>query len=209
MKWLKYYSQYKESVVIDPSLGPVDLMESLNVFHDALLDAVGAKEIDIFTTLHLPLDEYAGKMDLEYLHDNVEFVNSLSSLGLKKSAVQSSEDYETFLSKPCKFMMVYQIDRNELQNPSYIVFQPWEESRSRWSDARLYSVNDDIRKFYDKLTSKTIELVDGDESYIYSASNVNDWILQNPEKENDVYKRIMRKEELQSIISERAPKVSI
>jgi hypothetical protein len=70
-------------------------------------------------------------------------------------------------------------------------------------------VNEDVKKFYDKLSSRTIELIDADENFIYTTANGNEWILQNIEKENDIYKRVFRKEELQDFLSERNIKVNI
>lgn len=203
MKWLKSYAKYMESVSVDMGLQSADLMESLNVWHDALLDSIDAEEVDMFETFHLPAEDYRGKMDLDFLDKDVEFLNSLSSIALKKSEVQKSDYFETFLDKPCKFMFVYGAEKNELENPEYLLFQSWLESLDKWEDVKLYKVVGDVQRFYDKLSSKTIELIDGEDTYIYSASNVNDWVLKNVEKENDVYKRILRKEELQKLISDR------
>lgn len=203
MKWLKSYAKYMESVSVDMGLQSVDLMESLNVWHDALLDSIGAEEVDMFETFHLPADDYRGKMDLDFLDKDVEFLNSLSSIALKKSEVQKSDYFETFLNKPCKFMFVYGAEKNELENPEYLLFQSWQESLEKWDEVKLYRVMGDVQRFYEKLSSKTIEVIDGEDSYIYSASNVNDWVLKNVEKENDVYKRILRKEELQKLLSDR------
>ena len=66
-----------------------------------------------------------------------------------------------------------------------------------------------LKKFYDKLSSKTIEVTDGDGNYIYVTSDGNTWELQNLDKENDVYKRFFRKEELQSLLNNKNVKVSI
>lgn len=203
MKRLKTYEQYKESLSIDLRYNSIDLMESISIWHDVLLSAISAKEEDIFDRFSLPKDDFAGNLDLDFLEDSVEFINSLSSIGMKKSAVQNTDDYQTFVNKPCKFMFVYMADRNELENPSYLIFQVWNESLGKWEDAKLYSVNDQVSKFYDKLTSKTVEISDGDENYIYQTSNGSDWVLQNSEKENDVYKKSFRKEELQQLLSDR------
>jgi hypothetical protein len=134
--------------------------------------------------------------------DLVEFLNSLSSIGLKKSPLQNTTDYQTFLNKPCKFMFIYDFNANELENPEYLAFQSWNDTLKKWDETKLFKVKDDVKKFYDKLTSKTIEIVDGSENYIYSTSNGNDWELQNIDKENDIYTKILRKEELQKILDE-------
>ena len=53
-------------------------MESLNIWHDALLNSIDAEEVNIFDTLKLPTDEYMDKLDIDYLSNNIEFINSLS-----------------------------------------------------------------------------------------------------------------------------------
>ena len=99
-------------------------------------------------------------------------------------------------------MFLYDFNSNELENPEYILFQTWNETLKKWDETKLFKVKDDIKKFYDKLTSRTIEIVDGEENYIYSTSNGNDWELQNSDKSNDVYKKTFRKEELQKILDD-------
>jgi hypothetical protein len=210
MKYIKRYKQYKESIVIDLQFQRVeDLLESLNIWHDALLTAIDAEEVDIFDTLKLPNDAFSDKLDLEYLSNNIEFINSLSSIALKKSELKNSEDFQTFLNKPCKFMFIFDINSNELENPVYLLFQTWNESLNKWEDVKLYKVKEDAQRFYDKLTSRTIEITDGDENYIYATSNGNEWILQNSDKENDIYQRTFRKEELQELLKERNVKINV
>jgi hypothetical protein len=184
-------------------------MESLNIWHDSLLSSIGAEEVDIFDTFKLPKESYADRLDLDFLQDNIEFINSLSSIALKKSEVQNTDDYQTFINKPCKFMFIYDLNSNELENPSYLIFQVWNETLKKWSEVKLYKVNGDVKKFYDKLSSKTIEVIDGDEKYIYSTSNGNEWELQNLEKKNDIYKRFFRKDEFENLLKNRNVKVSI
>jgi hypothetical protein len=199
-----------ESILIDLEYQRIeDLLESLNIWHDALLTSINAEEVDIFSTFNLPTDMFSDKLDLDFLDDNVEFINSLSSIALKKSELKNSEDFQTFLNKPCKFMFVYDINSNELENPVYLLFQTWNESLTKWEDVKLYKVNDDVKRFYDKLTSRTIEITDGDENYIYSTSNGNEWVLQNSDKENDIYVKTFRKEELQDLVKERNVKINV
>ncbi len=210
MKWLKSYRQYKESIVIDLQYQSIeDLMESLNIWHDVILNAINAEEMNIFDIFSLPKEDYKDKMDIDYLEDNIEFINSLSSIALKKSAVQNTEDSQTFVNKPCKFMFIYKSESNELENPVYIIFQVWNDTLDKWDDAKLYKINDDVKKFYDKLSSKIVEISDGDDNYIYQTSNGSDWDLQNIEKENDIYKKTFRKEELQKLLKDRNVKINI
>ena len=44
---------------------------------------------------------------------------------------------------------------------------------------------------------------------IYMASNANEWVLQNVEKENDAYKKVFRKEELENFLKNNKVKVNI
>ncbi len=208
MKYIKSYNKYKESMVIDLQY-TVDLMESLSIWHDALLSSIGAEEVDIFDTFKLPKDFYSGRLDIDFLQDNIEFINSLSSIALKKSQVQNSEDYSTFLNKPCKFMFIYGMDKNELEQPNYILFQVWNDLLKKWDEVKLYKINDDAKKFYDKLSSKVIEILDGDDNYIYNTSNGLEWELQNLDKANDIYQRFFRKDEFEKLLSDRKVKINV
>lgn len=207
MRFLKNYKLYIESFTLHSYLFDID--ESLSISNDLLLSSINANEVDIFDTLKLPKDFYNGRLTIDFLSNNIEFINSLSSLGLKKSQVNTSDDFQCFVNKPCKWMFIYDISSNELENPVYITFQVWNETAKKWDDVKLFKVNGDAKNFYDKLSSKTIEVTDGDENYIYVTSDGNTWELQNVEKENDVYKRFFRKDELQKILDDRKVKVSI
>lgn len=210
MKYLKKYKKYRESVTFDLQYQAFnDIMESLNIWHDALLSSIDAQELDIFEILHLPREDYSDKLDIDYLSDNIEFINSLSSLGLKKSEAKNSEDFQTFLNKPCKYMFIYDTNSNELQNPEYLIFQVWNETIEKWDDASLYKVNGDVKRFYDKLSSRTIEIIDGDENYIYETSNGNEWVLQNIDSENDIYQKVFRREEIQDLLNTRSVSVNV
>ena len=210
MKYLKKYISFKESILVDLNIQSiVDILESLTIWSDSLLEAIGAEEVDIFDTFKLPTEDYKDKLDLDYLENNVEFINSLSSIALKKSEVKLSDDFSTFINKPCRFMFIYDIDKNELENPSYLIFQSWNETLNKWEDVKLYKIHENIQRFYDKLSSRTIELIDGGDKYLYQTSNGSEWILQNTEKENDIYKKVLRKEELDSLLKERKIKVNI
>lgn len=214
MRWLKDFKGYKESIVIDMGIAKVgDLLESMSVWYDTLLTAIDAEEVDdvksflgIDGELRLDLDFLCGSGEKD---PDEDFVKSLTSKKMKKSEVQNTDDYETFLNKPCKFMFIYDEKANELQNPLYLMLQTWNESLGEWSDVKLYKVNGDAKRFYDKLSSKTIEVLDGDENYIYTTSNGNEWTLKNPDKENDVWKRVFRKDELQKLVDDRKVSVTI
>jgi len=208
MKWIKDFKKYQESIQIDLTFTQIDIMESLNILDDVLLSSIAAENIDLLSNLKLPV-EFQDKLDLDELSSNIEFINSISSIGLKKSALQNTDDFETFVNNPCRFILLYDFNANELENPDYILFQSYNSTIQKWDDTKLYKVKDDIKKFYDKLTSKTIEIIEGDVNYIYTTSNGNDWILQNVESQNDIYKKDISKDELQKIIDERKVVINI
>jgi len=208
MKWIKAFKKYQESLHIDLTFDQIDLMESLNIWHDVLLTSISAEKVDFLGTIKLP-EEFKDKLDIDTLSDNIEFINSLSSIGLKKSPIQNTDDFETFVNKPCKFMFLYDFNSNELENPEYILFQTWNETLKKWDETKLFKVKDDVKKFYDKLTSRTIEIVDGEENYIYSTSNGNDWNLQNVDKQNDTYQKSFRKEDLQKLLDDKKVTLNI
>ena len=207
MKWIKGFKKYKESLHIDLTFDQIDLMESLNIWHDVLLTSISAEKVDLLSIIKLP-DEFKDKLDLDTLSENNEFIENITSIGLKKSPIQNSKDFQTFVNKPFRFMFLYDFNSNELENPKYILFQTRIETSNKWEETKLFKVKDDMKPgsfhkiFNDKLTSRTIEIVDGEENYIYSTSNGNDWELQNSDKSNDIYKKTFRKEELQKILDD-------
>lgn len=207
-KRLKSYKQFFDSLQIDLSVNLIDINESLAMMYDSIMKSIGAEEMDIFKTFKLPQD-YTDKLDLEFLHDDIIFINSLASIGLKKSVLQKSDDYETYLNKPCRFMMIYNVESNELEDPVFILIQSWNDSIEKWEYLKLYKFNGDVKKFYDKLSSKIIEIELEDEKYIYNSTNKNEWLLQNSEKANKKFKKYLRKEELEEVLKDRRIKLRI
>lgn len=207
MRNIKTFKKFLEQFEIDTNFQLIDdLKESLSMWHDVLLASIGAELTDIFDELKLSQET---KLDIDEMANDVDFVNSLISLGLKKTQVEETDNYETFVNKPCKFMLIYDQNANELENPEYIMFQTWNTALKQWEEAKLYKLTGNINDFYNKLTSRTIEIVDDNKNFIYTTSNGNDWQLQDPRQANDVYKRILRKEEFEEIIDKRGLKLNI
>lgn len=204
---LKSYSQFFDSLQITVA-GAVGLRESLGVMYDAIMSSIGAEEVDLMDTLKLP-GEYSDKLSLDFLSDDTVFVNSLASLGLKKSSLQKSEDFETYLSRPCRFMMVYEVASNELENPVFIMIQSWNESASRWETLRLFRLNGDVKKFYDKLSSKVIQIEKDGKKYVYSSTNRNEWVLQSAGRADKKFKKYLRTEELEELLREEGVRLQI
>ena len=209
MKYIQTYKSYRESIKFDLAIVNLDINESLGIYYENILKSIGAEEIDIYDTFKLPKEEFEKKLNLDLLTNSTEFINSLSSIGLKKSNVENSEDYETFLNKPCRFMFIYRVEGNELENPNYILFQSFNQTLDKWEDTKLYKVTGEIKSFYDKLSSKVIEIEDDGNKYIYNTSNNNEWNLQNPNLSNDKFKKYFRKEDFEKFINDNKLKINI
>ena len=183
------YTKFLESFSVD------NILESMSIIEKDLISSISGEELDLFETFKLVKEDYINK-NLNYLSKNVEFINSISSLGLKKSAVQDTDDIETFLNISLKFMFIYNIESNELENPVYLILEMWDEDKMEWTNVKLFKVNGDVKRFYDVLSSKTIELFYKDKNYIYKTSNTNDWELQNLLDETKMFKRFLNNVEL-------------
>lgn len=176
--------------------------ESMKVFSEGLLSSVNATDYDLFSSLNISSNS------LDVLNNSNNFVLSLSSKGLRKSTMELSSDYETFLSSPCKFILIFKINSSDLENPEYILIQFFDKKLNKWSDTKCYKINGQIKKFYDKLSSKTIEIIDGNDKYVYETSDKNTWILISA-KDSDIYKKTMSKENLEKTIKSNKAKVNI
>ena len=74
MRVIKKYQEFKESIFIDLGMLSVDILESMNIWHDVLLSAISAEEKDMFDTFKLTKDFYNGRLSLDFLSDNIEFI---------------------------------------------------------------------------------------------------------------------------------------
>jgi len=160
MRYLRNYKSFHESIQIDVTLINIDINESLGMFYDSIMKSIGAQELNFFDTFKLSKQDFAVKLNLDLLTTNPDFVHTLTTNGLRKSNVTSTEDFETFLNKPCKFMLIHKSDLSELENPLYILFQSWNESLSKWEDLKVFKITGNIKDFYDKLSSKIVEIDD-------------------------------------------------
>lgn len=176
--------------------GSLDLSENIKTNTAELLSSIDIEEVDVYKTLNLLIDDVNIEgMDLEQLADNNHFLNGLEKMLLKKEEVKHTGDIDTFLTVPIAFMGIYPIQVLEIQDPEFLLVQ------IRKSPIKLYKVKGSIKKFYDKLTSKTIEIKKGIDNWIYRTSNSgNNWELLNKEMENDIFKQIMSTQELEDSI---------
>lgn len=208
---IKNFSDFKESLIIKVNdiTHIFDINESLSLWYDTILQSIGAEEFNIYDTFNIPLEQYPKNSELDFYYNNGEFINSLSSIGLKRSNLENTDDYNTFTSNTCKFMLIYRIEANELENPEYIMVQVYNDISNKWDECKLYKIKDDIKKFYDKLSSKIIELELDNDRWIYNTSNGTEWILQNIDKENDDFKKYLRKDDMENLIKNKKAKLTI
>lgn len=199
MKHIKNFISYNESNTLNKSFG---------VWNKMLLDSISAEEMDIFKTFNLPIGEYKNIMDIDFLSSYAPFINSLISIGLRLSNIYNTDDYETFLKKSCKFAFIYNIGSSDLENPLFIIIQIWDNTSDKWGVCKLYRVNEEIGKFYDILSSKTIELECGKNKRVYYTSNGNEWNLKKG-KENSEFKKYLRTDDLKKLIGDKKLTVNI
>ena len=208
---IKKFNDFKESLVINiNNVNHVfDINESLSLWYNTILQSIGAEEFNIHDTFNLPSEQYPSNSEIDYYHNNGEFINSLSSIGLKRSNLENTDDYNTFTSNTCKFMFIYRTEANELENPEYMMIQVFNDVNNNWDECKLYKIKEDIKKFYDKLSSKVIELEFDNDRWVYNTSNGSEWILQNIDKENDDFKKYLRKSDMENLIKSKKVKLTI
>lgn len=192
MRHLLNFATFNESVNQEEMLTAfrdADILESIVTDTNELLTSIKAEEVDMFTDIGLPADTLPAGSSIEDLFDNAEFNKRLSMKKLWKNFVEYSNESETFLDETIhvKFFTVHEAGKSQLERPVYIVYQSRKDD-SGWEDIKCYRVNDDMRKFYDKLSSKTIELKANGKSYVYTTSNCADWTLMKNDDDQDTRK---------------------
>ena len=190
--WIKKFIKFKNSI-----------NESLFIFYDSLLKAINAKEVEINRALDID-----SNTDLVALDNDSNFIKLLAKNNMKKSSMELSSDYETFLNSPCRFMFISNINASDLDNPIYLLLQPFDSTLNKWEETNCYKIQDNIKKFYDQLSSKIIEITDGADKFIYQTSNKNSWDLTSV-KETDDFKRTLSKEDLENVIKNRKAQVKV
>lgn len=207
MKYIKGYKKFTESIVLDSNIEEIiDITESLSIIDDTLLSSIKAEEKEMSLVFDYLSDD---NKSIETIIKDSEFIHQISKLGFRISESFNTDDYETFINKTIKFVLIYLKDSNDLTNPEYIITQTWNESINKWEKVKLYKVNDDIKNFYDKLSSKTVQITDNEINYIYKTGNSgNNWILQTDNVSDD-FRKEMSKDDLKKISKRKGIKITI
>lgn len=169
--------------------------KSFKIWHDMLLKSIKATEKNVFFELKLNKKYFIDKMDIDLLIKDEKFIKNLKKMNLNPSQIYYTDDYNTFVNKPCKFLLLYNINDIELDNPKYILFQSWNNILMKWSELKLYEINDDINKFFNILISKTMKLKYKNKEFIYKTNNTSEWKLIKGET-NNYFKKYMRTDDI-------------
>jgi len=193
MDVIKTYDQFlKEGTFVSSN----DLLRSIDAQQVLMGDIIGFNSENFYSIDELIKDK--------------DFLKKLDRKGFKKNNIEYSKDCETFLSKTSdiKFFLIFDKNDSELDEPEYIVFQ--SQKGGRWSPIVTYKVNENIKKFYDDLSSKTIEIKRGDKNYIYRTSNAgNDWKLQNIQNKTNDFKDVMSNDEIKNQLNDGGTTISV
>ena len=171
---------------------------------DVLLKSIDATPTLMGEELDFDSEKFT---DIETLSKDDSFLKKLSRKKLKKNNIEYSRDCETFLEKTLdlKFFLIFDENDSELSQPKFIVLQSKPINSYKWNSIKIYRVGGNIRRLYDMLTNKTIEIMKGGENYIYKTSNAgNDWTLQNVDSKNEEFKNIMSNQEIRNTQSKGA-----
>jgi len=187
-----------------------DILENIITDSDSLLKSVEAEEINLYKTFNLP--DNIDIFDIDKLYDNDIFNLKLSEKKLKKNILENTEESETFIKKTIiiKFFLIFNINQEKIENPKYIIFQNIKKYKKE--PVKCFKINKDIKKFYDKLTNKTIELKKGNKTYIYNTSNsgLNWELIQSKEvQSDDEFKDIMNSDDIKAILKKGNTIISI
>lgn len=179
------------------------IRESITTDVDGLLQSINDKKVD-FYSIGLSNDNYINKT-LEFLYDDADFNNQLFKENLKKGEMDSTMEIENFLRKDIdmKFFFLYSRNETVLDNPDYLILQYFKDNK--WYPIEIYKIKGSIQKFYEKLTAKTIKLIQDNVTYIYETSNSgNNWILKDKNKKTDKFKENLTTDEIKQLVKDGA-----
>jgi hypothetical protein len=208
---IKGYKKFlTENLEMTKIVNDANVLESIVTDSETLLKSINAEQVLMGDALGFNSENYN---DIDALSKDQDFLKKLDDKGFKKNNIEYSKDCETFLDKTLdiKFFLIFKKDDSELEpKPEYIVFQSRARGSNRWEPVKMYKVNENIRNFYDKLSSKTIEIKRGFKNYIFKTSNAgNDWNLQNIQNKDATFKDIMSNDEIKATLKDGGTSITI
>ena len=175
------------------------IKEAITTDVDGLLNSINDKKVD-FYALHLSNDNYLNKT-IDTLYGDNDFNQQLFKENLKKGELESTLDIENFLRKDIdmKFFFLYSRNETVLDNPDFLILQYYKDDK--WYPIEIYAIKGKVENFYEKLTAKTIKLVEDNITYIYQTSNSgNNWLLKDKEKKTEKFKENLETEDIKELI---------
>lgn len=175
------------------------IKETITTDVDELLNSINDEKTDFFT-LKLSNDDYIN-VTIDELYDDPNFNKQLFKNNLKKGNIESTMDFESFLKKniDMKFFFLYSRNETVLDNPNLLLLQYYKNDK--WYPIEIYKIKGKVDDFYDKLTAKTIKLIDDKVVYIYQTSNSgNNWLLKDKDKKSEKFKDNLETEEIKTLI---------
>jgi len=182
----------------------------ISISIESLLSLLKGLENDIFRTFKINKDEVGVRDDIDKLYVNVGFNDNVKKKKLKKGKPQNTEHSETLLDDKyiLKFFFLNKEESIELEEPQYIILQYINKDNNKKSDILGFANSDKINSFYEKLTDATVELTNGEDTYVYQTSNGgNNWEMKNVQMEDDEMKGTLDKKELQELINKKNLKI--
>jgi hypothetical protein len=183
---------------------------------NTMMDDIDSKQISFDgDPFNFNIKKYSDNYTIELLKENSEFNKKLSDMELFISELNNTIDYDTQILNDIKYILIHK-RKNRLMNkleklgdPSYIIFQT-KDINGKWNrdNIKIYKINKDFSNFYKKLISKTIEIINNNDNYIY-ISNGNNWILKNIENKNKTFKDIMTNDEIKIVLDDNKTEIKI
>jgi hypothetical protein len=164
-----------------------DLKKELKHFHSVLdidvtikdlMKSLGGINMDINTIFPI----LKGDETLKEISGYKPFLSELKEYKLKLSELFDTKELQTFSKLPMKWYWIRTEDSTDLDTPIYIMYKYYYDKK--WSDIKLYYIQEDITKFLDKLSTITIEFRTNDNKrWFYKTSNSGvNWDLEKDTK---------------------------
>jgi len=156
-----------------------------------VLEAVDIKRIEL--SIEIKNDT------LEELKNDKNFKDKLKYKNLTYySDIVYLKDIESFVDNTggIKFLLLYNSNQNELSNPEYLILEISKK-------LSVYKIVDDFKKFYDKISNKTISIKSNNNEYVYITSNGGlEWNNKNIQTQDDViFKNVLTANEMYNLIN--------
>lgn len=210
------FENYIEDIENIPLIADAEILESIVIDSDELMSNVNAEKISFEgDPFNFNIKKYSHDYTIEQLRNNPDFNDILSNMELFISELSNTNDYDTYIVDTVKYMLIHKRENRKLSgleklsDPEYIIFQT-KDMNGNWirDNIKIYKVNGNFSNFYNKLTSKTIEIEKDNKKYIYT-SNGENWMLKNITNKDDQFKDIMSVDDIKLVLKDNGVRITI